>query len=249
MCFAGAKKNTEQELKKVLQYLNVTNEEVHALNAQLIEHLNGLNGNVSLETANKIYPHKDFSIREDFLSLVRKHYKSDVQLLDYTKAKESAGIINNWVSEKTKQKITNLIQENHINNSVRLILVNAIYFKGNWLHKFDPAKTHKELFHLADGTTKEVDMMALTNKKFNLQINPASLKAMVCEFPYNGKDLSMFIILPNYGINLNEIEAQLNANLLKAILKIEVDSTVKVHVYIPKFKFDSSFEVRGDLFL
>lgn len=241
MCFAGARKNTEQQLKKVLHYLNLSNEDVHKGNALLMKKLGQLPG-VTLNVANKLYPNVGFKVEKDFIEILGKHYNSEIQQVDYTKAAEAAKTINDWVALQTKDKIKDLVPESVINDLVRLILVNAIYFKGNWLNKFNKEKTRKEPFHLQDGTSKEVDMMVMLDKKFRLLISPENLKASVCRFPYEGNNLSMTIILPHEGIKINEVEASLNAELLNTILTQPVFEG-KVHVYIPKFKFEKSQEL------
>ena len=241
MCYAGARKNTEQQLKKVLHFLRLSNEDVHKGNALLMQKLGQLPG-VTLNVANKIYPNVGFQVEKDFIELLGKHYNSEIQQVDYTKAAAAAKTINDWVAVQTKDKIKDLVPDSAINDLVRLILVNAIYFKGNWLNKFNKEKTRKEPFHLQDGTTKEVDMMVMLDKKFKLLISPENLKASVCRFPYEGNNLSMTIILPHEGIKIDEVEASLNAELLNTILTQPVFEG-KVHVYIPKFKFEKSQEV------
>lgn len=246
MCFAGAKENTEKQLKDVLHYLDLNNEDVHRANGALQSHLNGLSGQVALNIANKLYPHQGFHIKQEFLKLVSEHYKSEVELVDYSNGKQATKTINSWVEEQTKNKIKDLISENAVNELTRLILVNAIYFKGNWLSKFDSKKTKKMPFNLQNGSTQDVDMMVLLDKKFPLLISPLGIKAMVCEFPYQGESLAMSIILPHEGVNISEVESQLNHETLSQIL-LQNTFKGKVHVYLPKFKFEKSLELNDVL--
>jgi serine protease inhibitor len=242
MCFAGARGNTEKQLKDVLHYLDLNNEDVHCANEALQSHLNGLSGHVVLNIANKLYPHQNYHIKKEFLKLISANYKSEIEVVDYLNAKQASQTINKWVEEQTKNKIKDLIAEKDIDDLTRLILVNAIYFKGNWLTKFDSQKTTKKPFKLQDGSTKDVDMMILLNKEFPLLISPLGIKAMVCEFPYQGESLAMSVILPHEGVNISEIEAQLNQETLSQIL-LENTFKKEVHVYLPKFKFEKSIEL------
>ncbi len=84
--------------------------------------------------------------------------------------------------------------------------------------------------------------MSLTSKKFQLQVNPQGLKAKVCQFLYEGDKIAMTVILPNEDVQIDEIEKQLNADLLKNLLEEQVDET-KVVVYLPKFKLEYKTEV------
>jgi serpin B len=242
MCLAGARTNTEQQLKKLLHYLQFSNDDLHKANALLMQRLAQLPG-VTLNVANKIYPNVGFKVEKDFTELIGKHYKSEIQQLDFKKAAEAASTINNWVARQTKDKIKELVPQSLINEMVRLILVNAIYFKGNWAQKFNKESTRKEPFHLQDGTTKEVDMMVMLDKKFKLLTSPENLMSDVCRLPYEGNNISMTIILPHEGVKIDKVEASLNAERLNEILISKVLEQ-KVHVYIPKFKFEKSLEVQ-----
>ncbi len=84
--------------------------------------------------------------------------------------------------------------------------------------------------------------MSLTSKKFQLQVNPQGLKAKVCQFLYEGDKIAMTVILPNEDVQIDEIEKQLNADLLKNLLEEQVDET-KVVIYLPKFKLEYKTEV------
>lgn len=130
MCQAGARKNTESQLKKTLNYGNLSNNEIHKANLELHQHLNGLGGHVSLNVANKIFQRSSYKIHQEFIDLLKKFYNSDAQGLDFSNSSASAKVINDWVAAQTNGKIQNLVPESVINELTKLILVNAIYFKG-----------------------------------------------------------------------------------------------------------------------
>jgi serpin B len=143
---------------------------------------------------------------------------------------------------KTGEKIRDLISEDFINDQVKAILVNAIYFNGNWAHKFNPKHTNDEDFYLKNGNIKTVKMMKLFDKRLNLKINPNNLPALSCEFPYQGHQISMTIILPNEGIDLEEILYNLKSKTLAAIFD-QRNQYPKVKAFIPKFKFEKTIEL------
>jgi serpin B len=130
MCQAGSRKNTELQLKKVLNFKNLSNDEIHKANLELHDHLNSLGDQISLNIANKIFQRNSYKIHKEFIDLLKKFYKSDAQGLDFSNSAASAKVINDWVATQTNNKIQNLVPETVITDLTKLILVNAIYFKG-----------------------------------------------------------------------------------------------------------------------
>jgi serine protease inhibitor len=130
ICKAGSRKNTELQLKKVLSYKNLSNDEIHKANLELHNHLNSLSDQISLNIGNKIFQRNSFKINKEFIDLLKKFYNSDAQGLDFSNPAASAKVINDWVATQTNNKIQNLVPETVITDLTKLILVNAIYFKG-----------------------------------------------------------------------------------------------------------------------
>ena len=182
-----------------------------------------------------------FQVKPEFVTLLKDNFNSEVQELNFAKNKESAETINQWVSDKTKEKIKDLIQMDDLDEKTRMVLVNAIYFKGKWLNQFVSKQTYKADFYLANGSTQKVDMMRL-NEELIFKRNPAGLQALTCQFPYFGESLAMTFILPHEGVQLSEFEKKLNEENLNNVLLSNVETT-KVDVYIPKFKFEFQIEV------
>ena len=123
-----------------------------------------------------------------------------------------------------------------------MVLVNAIYFKGSWLQKFDTKHTMKKDFHAIDGTTKSVDMMHLNGKKFPFFWHPGNIEANACQFDYVGKKIALTIILPEPETTLAQVEAQLTPEILNNILSDMVQPE-KVNVQMPKFKLEYKAEL------
>ena len=241
MCTAGARNNTEKQLKQVLKFGNVSNDAWLKSNLELQQHLQNLNANVALNVANKIYQRNSYEIKQEFLDLLRKFFKSDAQGLDFSKPSAAAKVINDWVAEQTKNKILNLVPESVITNLTQLILVNAIYFKGNWELKFNKEHTKPETFYLSDKSETKVQMMAIIGKKFAYCHEPSGIKASSCTLPYAGGEISMTILLPHEDQKLSNIESKLEGNVLKRILSNQ--HRTELNVFLPKFKFEQQFEV------
>ncbi|CAH1108852.1 unnamed protein product [Psylliodes chrysocephalus] len=198
---------------------------------------------VTLLMANKVYLKEQFALQESFKNIVTSHFFSEVQNINFEQNTAAAKTINTWVEEKTKDKIKNLIQPDDLNADTRLVLVNAIYFKGKWAEPFAPSATRTEKFYLNDKDTIDVNMMHI-KKKFYFK-NDEDLDAKLLELPYTNKDLSMIIILPNKRNGIDELEAKLaNTDLTKIT---EDMFRPEVIVSLPKFKIETTIDLNEPL--
>ena len=242
MCYFGAKHETARQLKNLLD-LNAFDDnerllqEIHTFMTMLNE-----GKNVTLNTANKIYPRLGYPLNNDFVDKIRNGFRGDIEELDYSKKEQAVKTINSWVEDQTAKKITNLISPDVINRETRLILVNAIYFKGSWTIPFEKAKTEKKNFNLLGGSVKQVDMMQLNGKSFKVHINPLGLECQTLELPYAGDKVAITIILPNKNVDLTTFQKSLQANHIHDLLKLK-NIPRKVNVQLPKFKLEKQFEV------
>ena len=241
LCLAGARNNTEAQLKKLFNFTNLSNEQIHKINLELYKDLKSLGGNVSLNIANKIYQSNSYKVKQEYLDILKTYYETTSQGLDFSNALASAKIINDWVSSQTNNKIQNLVPEASIDKLTKLILVNAIYFKGNWEISFDKNQTFDDLFILSDKSEKMVKMMNLNGKHFNYVYEPNNLKLSALTIPYSGGKMAMTIILPHHDQKLSEIQSKLDEHILKSILSTQ--NKIKINLILPKFKFEQEFEV------
>jgi serpin B len=243
MTYAGARENTARQMADVLHFPSGQNK-VHPAFGQLETLLNEIQaqGDIQLNAANSLWPQQGYPFLEEYLDLVKKHYGVVITPLDYQKAAEKARkIINQWVEEKTKDKIKNLIQPGVLDAVTRLVLVNAIYFKGNWASQFDEKRTKDDTFYLLSGKTVQTPLMAREQEfaygeKGFLQ---------VLELPYVGEILSMIVLLPEEKDGLPQLEKQLTAANLK--MWTSGLRKQKVKVFLPKFKMTSQFSLSKTL--
>jgi serpin B len=186
-------------------------------------------GKVKLSIASSLWPQKDHSFLPGFVGLCRDHYGVAITPVDYVRAAEDArGAINAWIEEKTQKKITNLIPSGMVTSLTRLVLANAVYFKGDWASQFDAKVTKDEPFHLTAG--KRVTARLMRQKgRFGYAEHDG---LQVLELPYAGNDLSMVVLLPRRVDGLGELEAKLTLENLGAwtrgLRKLEVQ------VFLPK---------------
>ncbi|KAJ3654868.1 hypothetical protein Zmor_014023 [Zophobas morio] len=199
--------------------------------------------NVTLLMANKVYLMEGHKLLPEFSDVVTKNFRSEVQLLNFGASETAAATINAWVEEKTKDKIKGLIDKRNLDESTRLVLVNAIYFKGSWMHKFDKEDTKTEPFYLNDVDSVDVEIMHITRKYH--YTSAKELGAQILELPYANDNVSMVIVLPFKKDGIAELEKQLaGVNLTDITYKMRY---VEVTVALPKFKIEQTIDLEDSL--
>jgi serpin B len=243
MTYEGAREQTAKEMQSVLhfpaddnlrrtEYLKIFNE------------LNKKDKKYELNIANALWAQKDYQFLSDYIDTVEKYYGGKTNNLDFVKDPEGSRVtINDWVEKQTKDKIKDLIPQGVINDMTRLVLTNAIYFKGEWVKQFDKENTTDEDFRINENDSVKVPMMQRTDEE--AEFNYAENKDLqILEMPYSGEDLSMLILLPKDD-DLAKVENSLSIENLaqwKKDLKKQ-----RVEVFVPKFKFETKYLMTEDL--
>ncbi len=239
MTYEGAKGQTAEEMQFVLHIPENAN--IRRANIEKIYNdINQDDKKYKLSTANALWAQEDFKFLDDYFSIVEEYYGGKVTNLNFDeKPEESRIIINNWVEDKTNNKIKDLIPVGIIKPRLtRLILTNAIYFKGNWVKQFNENDTKEQNFRLMPSNTNiKVPMIQRTDdeSKFNYAENS---DVQLLELPYSSEDLSMLILLPKDD-NLEDLEKSFT--LKKLTQWRDSLSEQRVNVYIPKFKFETKY--------
>lgn len=243
MTYGGARGNTEAQMAKALNF-GLPQDELHPVFAGLQDGLNAVQqkGKVKLAVANSLWPQKGYTFLPAYLDLCKKNYSVTITPVDFAGATEQARTtINDWVENKTEKKIQELFKPGVLSGDTRLVLVNAIYFKGNWVTQFDKRATTPQPFHLAAGKDVEAPLMRL-EKQFRYTETP-DLQAL--EMPYSGNDLSMVVLLPRQVDGLPALEAKLTEENLAAWTKGLASR--KAMVWLPKFKTTAEFSLNQTL--
>ena len=230
MTYGGARSETAEQMENTLHFGGQG--ATHPALSHLRKNLNGIQkkGHIQLSIANSLWPQKDYTFLPDYLALTQEFYGSEIVSVDYKADSEGARRkINIWVEDETNDRIKDLIPEDMLDPLTRLVLANAIYFKGNWANQFKPEHTRPAPFKLAGGTSVEVPMMSQT-EDFRLARTDAF---QALELPYEGDDLSMLILLPSESDKLPELD-------LEMITGLEFNE-MEVMVQLPKFKLESTF--------
>jgi len=237
MTYEGAKGQTAEEMQSVLHIPEDAS--IRRPNfARIYNKINKKDKKYKLSTANALWAQKDYSFLKEYTDNVEQYYGGKLTNLDFTRESEkSRQIINKWVEDQTNNKIKDLIPKGVLNAYTRLVLTNAIYFKGTWVKQFDEKDTKEDDFRMNSGNTVKVSMMRLIGDgvKFNYAETD---EIQILEMPYHGEDVSMLIILPGEN-DLANIEKSISLEKLSKWKNMLNEQ--RVDVFIPKFKFETKY--------
>ncbi|KAM9332598.1 uncharacterized protein KZ484_017677 [Pholidichthys leucotaenia] len=241
MVTLGARGETRAQMSQTLK-MEKCHDKVHSDFAQLLSEINKLNARCTLSVANRLYGEQSFQFVENFLKETRKYYNAALEPVDFIRNAESARQdINKWVETQTQGKIKDLLAEGVVDSMTRMVLVNAIYFKGNWNQQFKENRTTEAQFRVDKNTTKTVKMMRQRNEfPFKETDN-----CKILEMPYIGKELSMLIILPKTfegGTGLETLEKSLTYE--NFVTWTEKMYEAEVDVGLPKFKLEEQYDMK-----
>jgi serpin B len=218
MTYAGARDETAQQMSKALHY-TLPQSQLHSvfnvLDMELSQRGQGAKGKdgkgFRLNIVNAIWGQTGFTFLASFLDLLAENYGAGLRPLDFKKEPEESRVkINNWVSDQTENRIKDLIPQGTITPITRLVLTNAIYFNAAWQYPFKENAIDKEgSFYLLDGSKIAIPMMKQTEMLGYTENNAYQS----VELPYDGRELSMIILLPKAG-NIKSFENTVNASAI-----------------------------------
>ncbi|XP_047590700.1 leukocyte elastase inhibitor [Lutra lutra] len=248
MIFLGTRGNTAAQVSKTLHFDTV--EEIHSKFQSLNADINKCGASYILKLANRLYGERTYNFLPEFLASTQKMYGAELASVDFQQASEdSRKVINEWVKGQTEGKIPELLEAGTVDSMTKLVLVNAIYFKGSWEDEFRKEDTADTPFRLNKKDKKTVKMMYQKKKLPFGYIQ--DLKCRVLELPYRGKELSMIILLPDDiedgSTGLKKLEEQLTLEKLHEWTKAENLDWVEVNVHLPKFKLEESYDLNSHL--
>jgi len=246
MVLLGARGNTATQMSECLKTHNIQ-DDIHASFAKLLSELNKADAPYALSVANRLYGEQSYQFVEEFLTLTRKHYSAELESVDFINKSEAARLnINNWVEKNTQGKIKDLLTQDAVDSMTRLVLVNAIYFKGNWNKQFQESATRDAKFNLNKNQSKPVKMM-YQKTKFPLTYIPEA-NCQILEMPYKGKELSMLIFLPNEmedsSTGLEKMEKELTYDNFVEWTRPDMMDEIEVQVGLPRFKMEEKYDMK-----
>lgn len=231
MTYNGAAGETQQAMAETLELEEMDLEEVNQANAELRADLETSDPKVELTIANSLWARKGFEFNPDFLNRNQQFFDAKITTLDFSDPKATE-IINQWVNANTKGKIEKIVEG--IDPQTVMFLINAIYFKGTWKLKFDKSETRDGVFHLSDGTQKQVQMMFRDGGYPYYE----GENFEAAKLPYGDGQVNMYIFLPHRSSNLNEFLKNLNTKnwtrWVSRFREVADDS----EIMLPRFKLE-----------
>lgn len=227
----GANETTEQELAEILGIQNIRHDEAYTAYAALQSELEQRSRQANLAIANSIWAQKGLLLKQNFIQRSKKFYSAEVFNLNFTDS-NACLIINDWVKNKTNGKINEIVRAGDIDPHNILILIDAVYFKGNWRHQFNKANTKEAPFTLSDGKQKPIPMM--TKSGVYEYFEREDFQAII--LPYENNSISMIIFLPKDRNSLSNFQQRLDIQKWQEWRS--QFSRMQGYLVLPRFKLD-----------
>ena len=230
MIINGASDEPQKEILNVMGMDKYGIDSLNLYNNELSEIIQRYAGAAKLELANAAWIQNGLTVKDSFTNTMKNLYSADVKNIDFSQTEAAQNTINNWCNEKTNGMIkkTSLV----VTPDMRSVLANATYFKGEWKQKFNKGLTHKAVFNNQSGTKGEVDMM--TTEDYFVYTKTKDYES-VEYMQYAGSSLSMNLVLPAEGVDVDSLIGKVN-------LSNQSMPLVKVNLTMPKLKIENHWK-------
>ncbi|XP_063162549.1 neuroserpin [Candoia aspera] len=245
----GAHGSTLKEIQHSMGYEGLKNGEEFAFLKDLSDMATAEDSQYVMKLANSLYVQNGYHISDKFLQLLKKYFKADVEVVDFSQNIAVASYINKWVENHTNNMIKDFVSARDFNALTYMAVVNAIYFKGNWKSQFRPENTRTFSFTKDDESEVQIPMMYQQGEFYYGEFSDGSNEAggiyQVLEIPYEGDEFSMMIVLSRQEVPLATLEPLVKAQLIE-----EWATSVKkqkVEVYLPRFTIEQEIDLKDAL--
>ncbi|CAI5673806.1 unnamed protein product [Oreochromis niloticus] len=245
MVMLGARGNTATQMSECLQTEDCWGD-VHSSFAQLLTVLNRTDAPFTFSVANRLYREKSCPFTQEFLIQSKKHYSTELESVDFKTRSEEVRIdVNNWVQQQTPGNITEVVDEEDLNELTRLVLFTATHFRGSWIKDFSWSETYYAQFWLKKNDSKPVKMMKQEENFMCTFIEEANCK--ILEMPYSGEEVSMLIFLPaeieDDTTGLEKLEKELTYEKFVAWTHPGKMQTCYIDVRLPRFTLEETYDL------
>jgi serine protease inhibitor len=239
MTMNGAANQTWNEMRAALQFSGASAAEINSGYKSLVALLTSLDPGVQMQIANSVWYRQGFPFLQTFFDTTKTYFDATVQGLNFGDSPGSLAIINGWVNGATNGKITKVLDQ--ISPDQVMFLINAIYFKGSWRTKFDPAETRGSIFLRNTGTLQPVQLMHRTDTIAYAE----TAQYQAADLPYGNSAFTMTVLLPKPGADVEAVAASLTPAAWQAITNSL--STAHVDFSLPKLKLNYERKLNDDL--
>ncbi|XP_037662044.1 serpin B10-like isoform X2 [Choloepus didactylus] len=221
-------------------------EETYSDFQKLISEINKPGNAYILKAANRIYGEKTYPFHSKYLEVMKKYFGAEPQSVNFVETFDKVRKeINSWVENQTEGKILDLLPEDSVSSTTRMVLVNALYFKGTWEHQFLVQNTTEKPFRINKTTSKQVQMMSMQEKLPVFHIEKPQAKGL--QLYYESRDLSLLILLPEDVDGLEQLEKAITYEKLKEWTRPDQMELYEVHLHLPRLTFKESYDLKSTL--
>ncbi|XP_063779099.1 serpin B5-like isoform X2 [Pseudophryne corroboree] len=246
--FKGSKGNTATEIEKVLHFEKVKDYDFgfQTLNSDICK----ISATLPLKVVKRLYVDSSFNCTKEFINSTKKPYPSELEIIDIkTRAEEARNQINASIKELTDGHMQNLLSEGLLNENTNMLMLGSAYFKGCWLYKFNESETKEGVFHINKTETKPIQMMQLEARLSIRSIKELNL--VILDIPFAGKHISMLILMSKNteddSAGLEKLEQDLTLENYLNWTNPSMMANSKVKLTLPKFKIESSYDLKDNL--
>jgi len=242
MAYAGARGQTATQMQQVFHF-TLPPDRLHPAMGALLAGMNAQHKDYELRVADALWAQQDSNFEESYLKLVQSDYGAGLHKVNFKISPDTVrATINAWVEKQTNDKIKDLIGQGALNTSTRLVLTNAIYFKGDWQDPFDAQATQKDEFHLSATQWVTTPMMHRTGGY--RYYDGGTFQAL--ELPYAGNEISMVVLLPKQTDGLPALEQSFTSGVAGEWIQ-KLQPVEKVILTLPSFTMTQQFELSSTL--
>lgn len=245
----GAQGSSLKEIRHAMGYDGLKNGEEFSFLKDFSDMVSAEESQYVMKIANSLFVQNGFHINDEFLQMMRKYLNAEVNHVDFSQNVAVANYINKWVENYTNSLLKDLVSSRDFDAITHLVLINAVYFKGNWKSQFRPENTRTFSFTKDDESEVQIPMMYQQGEFYYGEFSDGSNEAggiyQVLEIPYEGEEISMMLVLSRQEVPLATLEPLLKAQLIE-----EWANSVKkqkVEVYLPRFTVEQGIDLK-DIF-
>uniref|UniRef100_A0A8C2UUP5 Serpin family I member 2 n=2 Tax=Chinchilla lanigera TaxID=34839 RepID=A0A8C2UUP5_CHILA len=238
----GAKGKAQQQIRRALKLQDAAPGEEFSVLKSFFSAISEKKQEFTFNLANALYLQEGFAVKERYLHGNQELFQTIVKLVDFQDAKACAETINTWIESKTDGKIRSMFSEEEFGPLTRLVLVNAVYFKGDWKQKFRKGGSQLMNFVMRDGSTVKTPMMEARLRTKYGYFSESPMNFQILELPYKGDDFSLILILPAEGVNIEELEKLLTGHhMLKWFSELKEE---EVEIVLPRLNVEQKLDFK-----
>jgi serpin B len=240
MTLNGATGETFEAMKRALRLQGRNLEQINSTYLKLMTEMVPVDELVVLEIANSVWVEQRLNVKQKFIRDLLDWYKAEARDIDVNDA-DAVNIVNDWIAEKTHDKITEMLD--YLDPDLAMLLINAVYFNGKWRNQFDKADTKEEEFYVSPSISRTVPMM---HQEENLKAAKDNDLTIV-DIPYGRGNYSMLIVLPDVDITTADVAGSLAPSRWNNWMELLKNNTHKVELSMPRFKYGYKKLLNDDL--